>query len=149
MNINMDIEYYIEDCQFELSNKYEITKWINETITYQEREIGDVSIIFCSDNYLLEVNKKYLNHDYYTDIITFDYCEKELNNCPISGDLFISIDTVNRNAKEYKIEFEIELRRVIIHGILHLLGYKDKSETEAMEMRSQEDFYLNRFETTL
>lgn len=99
---------------------------------------GDISIIFCSDEYLLKINEQYLGHNYYTDIVTFDYVE----NSVISGDLFISIDRVRDNAKELNIAFKEELNRVIIHGVLHLTGYKDKTEAEKTVMREKENFYL-------
>ena len=140
----MELEYYLQDCDLKLPNKEQLSIWIEETIENEDREAGILSVIFCSDDYLLEINKKYLNHDYYTDIITFDYVDTELIGSPISGDLFISIDTVGRNAFEYKVQFKTELHRVIIHGILHLLGYKDKTSSESLEMRTKEDFYLER-----
>lgn len=99
---------------------------------------GDISIIFCSDEYLLKINEQYLGHNYYTDIVTFDYVE----NSVISGDLFISLDRVRDNAKELNIAFKEELNRVIIHGVLHLTGYKDKTEAEKKVMREKENFYL-------
>lgn len=102
------------------------------------KKLGDISIIFCSDNYILDVNIKYLHHDYFTDIITFDYCEGNV----LSGDLFISIDSVRENAVEYGTEFEDELNRVIVHGVLHLIGYDDHTEEDQKEMRSKEDYYL-------
>lgn len=142
----MEIEFYNEDCDLKLPNKVQLQKWVNSTIIEEKKECGVISVIFCTDNYLLEMNKQYLNHDYFTDIITFDYTETELNESPISGDLFISIDTVARNAFQYRVRFKQELHRVIIHGVLHLLGYKDKSEDESVLMRSKEDFYLERLE---
>lgn len=142
----MEIEFYNEDCDLKLPNKVQLQKWVNSTIIEENKECGVISVIFCTDNYLLEMNKQYLNHDYFTDIITFDYTETELKESPISGDLFISIDTVARNAFQYRVRFKQELHRVIIHGVLHLLGYKDKSEDESVLMRSKEDFYLERLE---
>ena len=103
------------------------------------RRLGDISIIFCSDNYILDVNMKYLQHDYFTDIITFDYCEGSV----LSGDLFISIDSVRDNADFYGTEFTDELNRVIVHGLLHLIGYDDHSDSEQKLMRSKEDYYLS------
>ena len=102
------------------------------------KKIGDISIIFCSDRYILDVNIKYLSHDYFTDIITFDYCEGN----KLSGDLFISIDSVKENASFYGTEFTDELNRVIVHGILHLIGYDDHSDDEVKQMREKEDYYL-------
>ena len=102
--------------------------------------LGDVYVIFVSDDYLLEMNQTYLNHDYYTDIITFDYCEQNI----ISGDLFISVDRVRENADVFNADFRTELHRVIIHGVLHLCGYKDKTEENEKEMRVLENKYLNK-----
>ena len=101
--------------------------------------LGDISIIFCSDPYILDINQRYLQHDYFTDIITFDYCEGKV----LSGDLFISIDTVRENAAEYGASFEEELNRVMVHGLLHLIGYDDHTPEEQKEMRSKEDYYLS------
>jgi rRNA maturation RNase YbeY len=103
------------------------------------KRIGQISIIFCSDHYILDVNQKYLQHDYFTDIIAFDYCEGDR----LSGDLFISVDTVRENALEYGTEFKDELNRVIVHGLLHLIGYDDHSEEDISEMRSKENYYLS------
>ena len=103
------------------------------------RRLGDISVIFCSDNYILDVNIKYLGHDYFTDIITFDYCEGDR----LSGDLFISIDSVRENAVHYGTEFEDELNRVMVHGVLHLVGYDDHTAAEKKEMRAKEDYYLS------
>ena len=96
-------------------------------------------MVFCSDNYLLDVNLKFLQHDYYTDIITFDYCEKDI----LSGDLFISIDSVRANADFFGTTFENELNRVIVHGILHLIGYDDHCDEDIAEMRAKENYYLD------
>lgn len=103
------------------------------------RRLGDINIIFCSDNYILDVNMKYLQHDYFTDIITFDYCEKKV----LSGDLFISVDSVRENSVYYGTEFEDELNRVIVHGLLHLIGYDDDSEDDIKVMREKENYYLD------
>lgn len=100
---------------------------------------GDVVLVFCSDAYLLELNQKHLNHDYFTDIITFSYQKKEV----VSGDLFISIDRIKENAKNFGCSFDKELERVVYHGVLHLCGYNDKSSEQLRQMRSKEDFYLN------
>lgn len=102
------------------------------------RKIKDINIIFCSDNYILDVNMKYLQHDYFTDVITFDYCEKNL----LSGDLFISVDSVRENSVFYNTEFEDELHRVIVHGLLHLIGYDDHTEEDIKVMREKENYYL-------
>lgn len=115
-----------------------MTGWIKTTIISEEKIAGDISFIFCSDAYLLEVNKQYLDHDYFTDIITFDYVEGGI----ISGDIFISCDRVKENAVEFKTGFDNELSRIIIHGVLHLLGYKDKNKKDKLLMTEKEDFYL-------
>lgn len=104
----------------------------------ESRGIGDINVIFCSDRYILDVNVKYLGHDYFTDIITFDYCEGTV----LSGDLFISVDSVRENAIYYGTEFEDELNRVLIHGVLHLIGYDDHTEEQIAQMRNKEDYYL-------
>lgn len=136
------IVYHSEDISFALKNKREISSWIKRIVSTESKnqcKIGDINIIFCSDNYLLEMNNKYLKHNYFTDIITFDYCESDI----ISGDLFISIDTVKSNSFEYKTEFLDELFRVIIHGILHLLGFNDSTAEEQIEMKSAEERSLS------
>lgn len=113
--------------------------WIQEVIRLNNHQTGHLSFVFCTDDYLLDVNKKFLNHDYYTDIITFDYNESNI----VSGDFIISIDRVKENALIQKSTFQIELYRVIIHGVLHLLGFSDKSEIQQKEMRKSEDLYLS------
>jgi len=105
------------------------------------KRLGEISIVFCSDDYLLAVNKSHLNHDYYTDIITFDYSEDD----EISGDLMLSIDRIKDNAKTHNQLFFNELIRVIIHGHLHLIGFKDKTKEESLIMRNQEDLWIERF----
>ena len=134
----MGIQYFNEDVPLPKIKKRNSTKWIKETILSEEKRVGDISFIFCSDNYLLEVNKTYLDHDYFTDIITFDYVEGTL----INGDIFISVDRVLDNSVEFKTTFEDELNRILIHGILHLLGYKDKNKKDKLLMTEKEDFYL-------
>ena len=132
------VSYFTEDITFPFKLKRLTSKWLKFVAHSEARRLGDISIIFCSDQYILDVNRKYLNHDYYTDIITFDYCEGDL----LSGDLFISIDSVRENAAFYGTAFENELNRVIVHGVLHLIGYDDHAEEEIAQMRSKEDFYL-------
>lgn len=112
-----------------------LKQWITTIVENNKKEVGEISYIFCSDEQLLEINKEFLNHDYYTDIITFDYSEADV----ISGDLFISIERIKDNAKTLKTSYQEELHRVIIHGVLHLLGYKDKTEVESENMRKIED----------
>src|SRR5690606_19213998 len=128
------IEYSYE-FDFSLVNEARFTDWINRIIVSNEYFPGDISYIFCKDDYLLEINKKYLKHDTYTDIITFDYTNGDL----ISGDIFISIERVRENALEFGAEFQDELLRVMCHGILHLMGFKDKTEDDIEIMRSKEN----------
>ena len=132
------INFHSEDVDFHLVNEKKRIKWIKDSIKNEAKKVGEISYIFCSDEYLHKMNLEYLNHDTYTDIITFDYTEENI----VSGDIFISIDRVKENAIKFKTLFEKELSRVIIHGALHLMGYKDKSAQEKEQMRSKEDFYL-------
>ena len=125
---------------FSLSKPEHVQKWIMEVIKAENKQIGEINCIFCDDEYLLEKNKTYLNHNTLTDIITFDYSEKD----EISGDLFISIERVRENAKIYNVTFELELSRVLIHGILHLIGFGDKTDEEIKTMRQKENFYLEK-----
>lgn len=132
------IRYFQEDIRFELKQRMRNNRWLKMVAGSEVRRIGAVNIIFCSDNYILDVNMRYLQHDYFTDIITFDYCEKDL----LSGDLFISIDSVRENARSYGTEFTEELDRVMVHGLLHLIGYDDHTEEDIAVMRQKEDYYL-------
>ena len=132
------IRYFQEDIQFELKQKMRNNRWLKMVAGSEMRRLGAVNIIFCSDNYILDVNMRYLQHDYFTDIITFDYCEKDV----LSGDLFISIDSVRENALFYGVPFADELDRVMVHGLLHLIGYDDHTEEQVAEMRAKEDYYL-------
>jgi len=104
----------------------------------EEKTLGNINFIFTSDKYLLEINNKYLSHNYLTDIVTFDYCENNI----VNGDIYISIETVKNNSYRFNVTYLEELRRVIIHGVLHLIGYSDSDEKEKKEMREKEDFYL-------
>ena len=132
------IRYFNEDIRFVLKDKLVNNRWLKLVAGSEIRSIGDVNIIFCSDKYILDVNLRYLHHDYYTDIITFDYCEGKKP----SGDLFISIDTVRENALEYGVEFDDELHRVMVHGLLHLIGYDDHTPEEEKIIHEKEDYYL-------
>lgn len=132
------IRYFQEDIRFELKQKMLNNRWLKMVAGSEMRRLGAVNIIFCSDNYILDVNMKYLQHDYFTDIITFDYCEKDI----LSGDLFISIDSVRENAQFYGTEFADELNRVMVHGLLHLIGYDDHCEADIAVMRQKENYYL-------
>lgn len=120
---------------YPLKSRTKIKQWIKQVIEAKGKKTGNITYIFCDDEYLLEMNKQYLQHDYYTDVITFDYVENDL----ISGDIFISTDRVRENALAFGSSETEELHRVIIHGVLHLLGLKDKSEKEASQMRQAEN----------
>ena len=133
------ISYYFEDTDFVFKEKNLNGRWLRMVAESEVRRLGNVSIIFCSDNYILDVNQRYLGHDYFTDIITFDYCEGDR----LSGDLFISVDSVRENSLEYGTEFKDELNRVIVHGILHLIGYDDHTDEDVMTMREKENYYLD------
>ena len=117
----------------------QFNSFISNILISEKKTEGDVVLIFCSDEYLLEINKKHLNHNYYTDIITFDYCVENI----VSGDLYISIDRVKENAKTFNDSFINELSRVVIHGVLHLCGYNDKTESEKKIMTQKENQYIN------
>lgn len=129
------ISYQAIDIKKPTLRRREVTAWIRSVAAEYGKSVGDIAYIFCNDEKILEVNREYLNHDYYTDIITFDYCEDNR----ISGDLFISLDTVRSNAEEQGAEYEDELFRVIIHGILHLCGIDDKEPGEREIMEAAEN----------
>ena len=132
------IRYFCEDIRFTYKNKLANNRWLKMVAGSEIRKIGDINVIFCSDNYILDVNMKDLQHDYFTDIITFDYCEGKV----LSGDLFISVDSVRENSIEFGTDFEEELHRVIVHGVLHLIGYDDHTEEDKKVMRQKENYYL-------
>ena len=134
------VRYFIQDTDFLFKRRAVHNAWLKAVALEENCRLGEISVIFCSDAYLLDMNKKYLGHDYFTDIITFDYSEGEL----LSGDLFISVDTVRSNAAFYSAEFDDELDRVIVHGILHLIGYDDHSEEEFAAMKEKENYYLSK-----
>ncbi|MBQ3175316.1 MAG: rRNA maturation RNase YbeY [Bacteroidales bacterium] len=137
------IQYFNNEVDFDLKSKLLIKRWIKTVAEQYNKKCKDINIIFCSDPALLEINRQFLGHDYYTDIITFDYCEGD----KLSGELYISIDTVRANADEYSQEFHVELHRVIIHGILHLVGFDDHTEEDIVKMRSAEDDALELFDS--
>ena len=132
------VSYFLEDVKFEFKHKRVNNAWLKMVAESEVKKLGNINIIFCSDNYILDVNMKYLQHDYFTDIITFDYCERNI----LSGDLFISIDSVRENSIFFKTEFADELNRVIVHGLLHLIGYDDHTEADQKVMREKENYYL-------
>lgn len=135
----MAIRFSVQDVHFELENEQNLKKWISNVVLRRGKAVGNISYLFCDDNYLLGVNRQYLNHDTYTDIITFDYVVGNL----VSGDIMISVDRVGENAEKFGVPFEQELHRVVIHGVLHLLGQGDKTDSEAAEMRRLENEALD------
>lgn len=134
------IHFFSEDISYVLKEKIYIRKWLKNTILLENNKLDQINFIFCSDNYLLEINQTYLKHDTFTDIITFDNSEIPGS---ISGDIYISIDRIIENASNFNTNQRDELHRVMIHGVLHLLGYNDKSKAKKVIMSGKEDFYLN------
>lgn len=134
------IEFFYE-CDFDLNALDDYTDWVDRVLNSENAKSGDINFVFCHDDYLLNINQKFLNHDSYTDIITFDYSENGI----ISGDVFISIERVKENAKRFKQSFNKELLRVMAHGLLHLLGYNDKTINEVKVMRCKEEDKMKMF----
>jgi len=135
------VNFFQEEVSFTLKDKLKLKKWIKETIGSEGYKLKELNYIFCSDEYLLQMNQQYLDHDTFTDIITFDNSEEEGK---IIGDIFISIERIRENAKTFKVTEARELQRVIIHGALHLVGYPDKKPDDKKVMTEKEDFYLNK-----
>ena len=135
------IHFFEEDITYKLKRKTLVRQWIAQTILAEGYKLKELNYIFCSDDYLLQINQQYLNHDTFTDIVTFDNSESEK---VIIGDIFISIERIRENAKKFSTSETDELHRVIIHGALHLLGYKDKTPVTKQKMTQKEDFYLNK-----
>ena len=133
------IDYNFEDVEFVLPDTKILSSWIEFAIKNESKNLGNISYIFCSDEYLWNMNKQFLRHDYYTDIITFDYVKNNI----ISGDLFISYDRIKDNAEKFNVLRETELLRVMIHGVLHLVGYDDITDELEKEIHQKEDFYLS------
>ncbi len=125
--------------KFQLPNEQEVRAWLEFVLDQEDRELGEVSYIFCDDDYLYDLNVKHLNHNTLTDIISFDYSLGKV----VSGDIYISVERVDENARDRGIEFNDELHRIIVHGMLHYIGYKDKSESQRKTMRKKEDYYLS------
>jgi len=124
-----------------LSNSNQISFWLNNVIKEEGKEIGEIVYVFCKDDYLLQKNIQFLNHNNLTDVITFNYCKGET----INGDVLISTERVKENSKTYRTNYLTELQRVMVHGLLHLLGYNDKNEREVKTMQEKENYYLNKF----
>ena len=134
------IEFHFEN-DFQLEQKDKYSDWLSRIIESEGYQLGSLDYVFCDDEYLWNINMQYLNHDTYTDIITFDYSAGKM----ISGDIFISVERVDDNASDHGVSFENELLRVMCHGVLHLMGYNDKKEDEVVQMRSKEDNMIKMF----
>lgn len=141
----MPVSFYKESISFRLASSRALKAWVKAVVESKSKKLGEVAYVFCSDEYLLQMNQEHLQHDYYTDIIAFDYTEGDI----VSGDLFISIDRVKENAIKEAVDFDTELRRVMIHGILHLLGLKDKKKDDQEAMRLAENQSLTLFESII
>jgi rRNA maturation RNase YbeY len=127
-----------EDTEILDLNPEFFVSWLDKVCKEEGCKLGEIGVLFCSDEFILEANKEYLNHDYYTDIITFDYREGDV----ISGDLIVSVDRVKENAGDLQVDWKEELNRVVVHGVLHIIGYKDNSKNNQKLMREKENFYL-------
>ncbi|HSH51956.1 MAG TPA: rRNA maturation RNase YbeY [Bacteroidales bacterium] len=137
----MELQFFNEDIDFSLPNQNDLKSWIIAAIKNENYIPGNINFIFTSNKYLLNLNKQHLSHNYFTDIITFN----DVQGSTINGDIFISIETVENNSSRFGVSFESELSRVMIHGILHLVGYDDQTEAQKSEMRKKENDYLDRF----
>lgn len=133
------IQFFYENLPESVDTDYK--QWLEDLILSEGKKLGEINYIFCDDEYLLKINQDYLQHDYYTDIITFDYVKGKT----ISAEIFVSLQRISDNASTLSRDYEDELRRVLAHGILHLIGYKDKTEEEEKEMRRMEDLYLTKY----
>jgi rRNA maturation RNase YbeY len=137
------IRFFTEDCAYSLPQKQLIKKWLKIVIETLGFKVGDINYIFCSDNEILKINNQYLGHNYFTDIITFPYLDNKL----VSSDIYISIDTVKANSEKFKQSFTSELNRVMVHGVLHLIGFDDKSKIDKVKMREEENRCLDLLKT--
>ena len=135
------IEFEFLECEIPDFDSEFFVSAIGDLIHLENKKLGELALLFCTDEYMLKMNKEHLKHDYYTDILTFDYCMEN----SVSGDLLISWDTVQSNALKYKVDKQTELKRVVFHGILHLCGYNDKTKEEIQLMRSKENEYLEKY----
>lgn len=136
-----NIEFFSEDTSFQISGSDRLSSWLNTIAAHHEQNISCLNYIYCSDNYLLQINQEYLQHDYFTDIITFD--QRDFDDEPLEGDIFISVERVKDNSQQNNTSFDTELHRVMAHGLLHLLGLNDKTEEEKLKMRESEDACLS------
>ena len=139
----MPVFFHNEDVDFPFHQKNKKKRWLKDVIEHLDFKLGNISVIFCSDDYLLSLNKKHLNHNYYTDVITFNYC----SNKTISGDIFVSVDRVRAFSIDTNTPFLSEINRVIVHGVLHLCGFDDKKPDEILKMRKLEDLYLTKLKS--
>ena len=139
----MPVFFHNEDVDFPIQQKNKKKRWLKDVIEHLDFKLGNISVIFCSDDYLLSLNKKHLNHNYYTDVITFNYCSNET----ISGDIFVSVDRVRAFSIDTNTPFLSEINRVIVHGVLHLCGFDDKKPDEILKMRKLEDLYLTKLKS--
>jgi rRNA maturation RNase YbeY len=142
------ISFFKENTDFDIKSKNKIKAWLRSVAAQHGHAIGDLNYIFCSDDYLLDINRRYLGHDYYTDIITFDSRE-DASSLKIDGDIFISVETVRANGDEYGEGFEREMMRVVVHGLLHLCGRDDRTETQQKQMRMAENAALEQWNTIM
>jgi probable rRNA maturation factor len=136
------IQFFAEDVEYDLPNPTKAKRWLKFVIESEGFSLNQLNYIFCSDEYLLNMNREHLQHDYYTDIITFDTSDEEKQ---VEGEIYISTDRVKENAQSLDVEFDEELRRVIVHGVLHLVGYSDDNESSKSKMSQKEDFYLKNY----
>lgn len=137
----MSIHFFAEKVKSPVKKKTELITWINKSILEEKKTPGNINFVFCDDEYLLSINQKHLNHDFYTDIITFDLSESKNE---IAGDVYISVDSAKNNSKKFKQSFNNEICRLMIHGILHLIGYNDKNEKDKKIMNGKENYYLSK-----
>ena len=142
----MPVNFHFADISFRLKNSLFLKKWVRGVVKLYKKKSGDINFILCSDDFLLELNRKHLKHDTFTDILTFDLSE---NTEIVSGDIFISVERVRENAKKFSVNFDDELHRVMIHGILHLLGFSDKTKMQKRQMREAEDACLQQLKLNL
>jgi len=137
------VSFFSENIEFSIAYPQKTIRWIQQTVLAESHELSFLNFIFCDDAYLLSINEQYLQHDDFTDVITFSYSEQP---CLVEGDIFISIDRIKENASAFQTSFNDELHRVMIHGVLHLLGYNDKSKSEQQIMRKKENSYLSLYD---
>jgi len=138
-----NIQFFTEQTKFTVKNKTLIREWLSQIVRKHKKSIGEINIVFCSDDYLLKLNEEYLGHDTFTDVITFDFVEGEI----ISGDIFISVCRMKENAKLFHVEQSTEMHRLVVHGVLHLLGYKDDTPKSKKIMTGQEEIALSWWQT--